>query len=193
MENEETIITFPYLLTNIPIGPDKKPIIDTIRAQKVYESVQPIRNTVIESALHIESTLTSALLHFTAGQNYPIHNILRELVFDAEFCTFMQKRKMLSKLFEMKGENISCLTRSESKSLRRNINRIISERDKFAHGFIVIHCRNYKAGIKYFSGGEKIDPIDHSYLDGFLDVYEECEKMLTKLNNFVRENNLIKT
>lgn len=191
MEEEEIIIKSPYLLTNIPMGPDNRPLYDTVRAQKVYESVQPIRNSVIESALDIESSLTGTILHFTVGTNYPVHNILRELVFDAEFCTFMQKRKILSKIFEMKGEDISCFTTTESKSLRQDVNFIILERDKFAHGSIVIDCRDYRAAIKYFRGGAKLDFIDMSYLDNFLEVYERCENMLTRLNNFFRENKLV--
>ena len=183
--NVEQIIA-PYSVRIYTV--DGKPIIDNDKMRKAYESIRPIRNLIIESALLVESALTVAILHFTVGVDYPKQNILRSFVFEAEFCTFMQKRKMLSKIFEIEEKNITCLTREEAKNLRREINEIILERDKFTHGMIIIDCREYQAMIQYYRNGTQIDKIESESGDKFFEKCQKCIYSLSKLTDFFKSN-----
>jgi hypothetical protein len=102
--------TLPFLVT-LYKGKDGKPDYDVKRAISSYEKVKDIRTRVIEEALGIESSLTITIITFILGEKkYRELRILRSLIFDAEFCTFMQKRKMLSRIFDICGVKIRCFT-----------------------------------------------------------------------------------
>lgn len=158
---------FPELgvmVKNIPVPrKGQKNPVDLRKIKRIYNQIAPLRGVVLEGALRVESRLTSVILHYLAGKQYKLHSKLREYIFDAEFCTFMQKRKMLTRMFEDDGDRITCLSKSEAKALRKSINDIVTTRDKFAHGDMIIDCTDFSTSIKYYSGGtceEKIDPED---------------------------------
>lgn len=181
--NVEQIVS-PYTLRIYAI--DGTPIIDNDKAYNAYELIRPIRNLIVESAILVESSLTVAILHFMVGVDYVKQDILRSFVFEAEFCTFMQKRKMLSKIFDTEGKNITCISKEEAKYLRKEINNIILERDKFAHGIIIIDCKEYQAMIQYHRNGTQIDKIKSEHGD---EIYEKCQKciyILGKLTEFFK-------
>ena len=73
-----------------------------------YQRFAKMRTEVIEQSLSIENSLTIVLLHFLVGEDYSRHELLRSLIFESDTCSFMQKRKMLSLVFEMYGKKITC-------------------------------------------------------------------------------------
>lgn len=159
---------FPELgifVKNIP-RPKKgqKKLVDLRKIKKLYHQIAPLRSVVIEGALHVENLLTTTILLYLAEKHFKLLQAkLREYIFDAEFCTFMQKRKMLTKIFEEHGDRITCFSKIEAKTLRKNIDDIVTTRNKFAHGDIIISYADSSTLIKYYSGGtreEKIVPED---------------------------------
>jgi len=180
-----------YQVTKIPLDEKGKPSLDAKKINEVYESVRPIRNTIIESALLVEHALTSAILYFIDGKNLDRRSILKNLFFDSDNFTFMQKRKVLSQIFEMKGDEITCLTPIEAKALRKEINDIILERNKYAHGVIIIDCMSWEAQIKYFHGKERCDGITPEIGNHFFNRCQECVRQLDKLVDFFREKQII--
>ena len=180
-----------YQVTKIPLDERGKPSLDAKKINEVYESVRPIRNTIIESALLVEHALTSAILYFIDGKSLDRRSILKNLLFDSDNFTFMQKRKVLSLIFEMKGDKITCFTLNEAKALRREINDIVLERNKYAHGVIIIDCMSWEAQIKYFHGKERTENVTPEIGNHFFDRCQECVRQLDKLVDFFRENEII--
>jgi len=181
-----------YQVAKIPLDVKGKPSLDAKKINEVYESVRPIRNTIIESALLVEHALTSVILFFIDGKSLDRRSILKNLLFDSDNFTFMQKRKVFSQIFEMKGDKITCLTPNEAKALRREINDIILERNKYAHGVIIIDCMSWKAQIKYFHGRERTEDVTPEIGKQFFDRCQECVRLLDKLVDYFRENEIIK-
>ncbi len=155
-----------------------------------YKQFKKYRSEVIEAALEIENLLTIVLLHFLVGQDYSRHKLLRSFVFDAEFCTFMQKRKMLSLLYEMFPNSFDFFTQDESKKLRKYINDIITERNKYAHGNIFIDTRNGDAFIEYYQGRQKREEIDENKIHDIIKKCELIDNMLSELNEFLKKHKL---
>jgi len=180
-----------YQVTKIPLNEKGKPSLDAKKINEVYESVRPIRNMIIESALLVEHALTSAILFFIDGKSLDRRSVLKNLFFDSDNFTFMQKRKVLSQIFEMKGNEITCFTPDETKHLRREVNDIIIERNKYAHGVIVIDCMNWKTQIKYFHEKERFDYITLETGKRFFEKCQECVRQLDKLADFFRVNQII--
>jgi len=186
----EDYYTLPFLVT-LYKGEDGAPNYDVKRAISSYEKVKDIRSRIIEETFSIESSLTLTIITFILGEKrYRELRLLRSLIFDAEFCTFMQKRKMLSRIFDICGEKIQCFTAEEGKQIRRNLNKIILERDKFAHGQILIDTFEYKPFIVYYRNGEQRDEIIDNLQDVFLKQCREIELSLAKLRDYFKENKI---
>lgn len=185
---ESMHIKSTYEVTKIPLDENGKPSLDFKKINEIYESVRPIRNTIIESALLVEHSLTSGILFFIDGKSLDRRSVIRNLFFESDNFTFMQKRKVFSQIFEMKGFEITCLTPIEAKDLRKEINDIILERNKYAHGVIIIDCMSWEAQIKYFHGKERYDVITPEIGNHFFNRCQECVRQLDKLIDYFREN-----
>jgi hypothetical protein len=178
----------PFLMT-IAKGADGRPHVDVERATASYEEVKNVRSRIIEEALFVESSLTGVILDFILGaERHREARLLRSLIFDSEFCTFMQKRRMLSKIFKICGDEIHCLTQDEGKRLRRNLNAIIFERDKFAHGRLLIDGFTYKPWIIYYRDGEQREEIKEGIAEVFREKCRGVESQLSKLRYFFKKN-----
>ena len=137
----------PFIST---IALDKKgrPNFDTKRAMASYEKAKGIRSSIIDEALMVESKLISVIIAFIFGEHRKSNrremDLIMSFVFNAEFCTFMLKRKMLSKIFNICGNSIDCISKEDGKKLRRKLNEIILVRNKFAHGQILVDGFTYE-------------------------------------------------
>lgn len=138
----------------------------------------------------IETLLIATISHLLVGQDYPRFFLLRHLIFDADFCTFMQLRKILSAVFSIFGDQFTCLSKEDGKKLRSEISNIIKVRNMFAHGMSVIDAETNSYSIRYFDSGVVIKAIDDSFVDSFLKNCKETRNNLSILNEFLRENNL---
>ena len=153
-----------------------------------YQNFTQMRSSVIDAALKIENALTVVILHFLVKDDYSRHGLLRALIFETESCSFMQKRKMLSAMFEMVGDEITCLPKSDAKELRRDINAIILIRDMMAHGVIYYDGASESFVIRYFRGKQTESPLADKLYDEFLVLCNRVDNRLTTLNQFFREN-----
>jgi len=160
----------------------------TKKCQEKYDHFTKMRSIVIDAALRIEHTLSIVILHFLVGTDYSRHNLLREFIIDAEFCTFMQKRKMLSMIFEMLPDISQILSPEEGKDLRRRLNDLILNRDMFAHGVIFIDAHPDNVIIEYYRGGKKEIKINSEIVSDIIKSADVIEEKLHTLNEYFREN-----
>lgn len=122
--------------------------------------------------------------------DYSRHRLLRTLIFDAESCSFMQLRKMLSLIFDLFQDQISILTKDESKKLRRQLNDIIIFRNMFAHGDICINAPTSEVLIQYFQGGQVETVISEGLINDFVEKCKEVDICLRKLNEYFRNSRI---
>lgn len=148
------------------------------------------RSQVLEASLMIETLLIATISHLIVGQDYARFHLLRYLVFDAEFCSFMQLRKMLSMVFTLFDVQITCLSKEEGKTLRSEINNIIKIRNMFAHGLSIIDANEERYSIRYYDSGPVLKVISDDFVNSFLEKCKETRDMLRILNEFLRENSL---
>ena len=97
---------------------------------------------------------------------------------------------MLSTVFDLVGDQITCLTSADAKALRRDINHIILTRDMFAHGVIYFDGMKEAFVIRYFRGKQAETTLTEQLRDEFLQAYDRIEDQLTILNDFFRENRI---
>lgn len=148
------------------------------------------RSQILEASLMIETLLIATISHLIVGQDYPRFYLLRYLVFDAEFCTFMQLRKMLSMVFTLFDDQITCLSKEDGKRLRSEINNIIKIRNMFAHGYSIIDATEGNYSIRYYDNGPVLKVISDNFVNSFLEKCKETRDKLRILNEFFRENGL---
>jgi hypothetical protein len=178
-----------FAVKNVP----KEFFKDKEKMQRCYEKYRrftEMRSVVIEAALEIENFLTIVLLHLLVGADYSRHTLLRAFVFEAEFCSFMQKRRMLSMIFEMFPDSFPFLPSKDAKRIRRELNHLILERDMFAHGNLFIDGRTERIFIKYYRGGPVQTELREETVNQMLKRCKYIEEKLYNLNEFLRENRL---
>jgi hypothetical protein len=153
-----------------------------------YRKINQMRSVVIHDAIDIENDLTAMLLHFLVHTDYRRHDILRAFVFEAEFCSFMHMRKMLSLIFDLFPDSIPCLSEADAKELRRDLNQLILGRDMFAHGRIIIDGRTEKVFIKYYREKPTEREITEETLTEFKESVQKIDDKIQILNEYFRDN-----
>lgn len=153
--------------------------------RRQYLKFTRLRGKIIDAALDIEGLLTAVLLHFLVGSDYKRHDLLRTLIFDAEFCTFMQKRRILSRLFEMYPSERLGTTVTNAKILRQELNQLILDRDMFAHGTLFVDASNDKLFIRFSRNGEREIEVNNETVRKTLKRAEKVSKTLSHLNEYL--------
>lgn len=157
------------------------------RCQEKYNYLTKIRSFVIEKAVAIERLLTTLLLHFLVGINYNQHHLLRDFIFDAEFCTFMHKWRMLRKVFAIYPKIDECISKEEGKLLRKDLKEIISKRNMFAHGDIFIDAETENIIIEYYEDGRKELVISEDVVEEICNTCALVREKLFELNDYFRD------
>ena len=147
-----------------------------------YNAVKPKRTEIIEAALSVESALDSVLLDLLAGLPPERRLVVRELIVAAEFCTFHQKWTMLRRLFDLEVSYFASLSDTDGKELRRDLRKVISDRNKFAHGEMFVDANNLAVTVQYFEDGTKTKEVNESWVSEMLLRSHEVRDTLMKLH-----------
>jgi hypothetical protein len=123
--------------------------------ESTYQQFKFYRAEVIEAALFIEARLKVLLSLLYAGTDERQIQLFRSSVLDPESCTFMHKWKMLHEAIEQLGMPRDCLNEKARKALFADLQRLIDDRNKFAHGSLYIDGRSGKPLLQYFQKGKR--------------------------------------
>jgi len=159
--------------------------------QVIYKKFKRLRGEVIEAALDVENLLKVIILHFVVGKDYQRHELLRSLVFDAEFCSFMQKYKMLMKIIKKIPDLGGILSPEDEKKLKKELERLIEERNMFAHGEISLDECDGSAEITYYTSSKKTEKINDETGQAIMQRYTLVRETLSEINRFLREHNVL--
>jgi hypothetical protein len=157
----------------------------------IFKKITKYRGNIIELCLFIENMLNIIISHFFFGRNYDKHDAFRGLVLEKEFFNLMNKRKLLSDIYEMSKGKIPGLDAENFNRLKRNVNDLILIRNKMAHGVIYYDNPSDSYLLEYYNGTKMIDKFDEKFIADFIDKYRHIEKYLQILNNYLQENDII--
>ncbi len=153
-------------------------------AKSTYDQFKNYRGEIIEAALFVENFLTNVLLDFFSYPALQRRTILRNLVFDAEFCTFFQKWKILRQLLDIYCSEID-LDKAEMKTLKQELHKLIALRNRFAHGKIYVDASDFSVWIEYFEGEKMLDQVDETELASTTDMCDRIQGQLYKIHKII--------
>jgi hypothetical protein len=139
------------------------------RCATAYNAIKPKRAEVVEAALSVEGLLDQVLLDLLVGREATKRALFSELVLAAEFCTSFQKWKMFRKVMSSVGPYFEQLSDDDGETLRRDIKMLIEERNKFAHGDLIVDvAEDYAVKLRYYQDGTKYLRVTDVYLNDLL-------------------------
>ena len=153
-------------------------------AKSTYDRFKNYRSEIIEAALFVENYLTNVLLDFLSYSTAQRRTILRNLVFDAEFCTFFQKWKLLRQLLDIYCSALD-LDKAEMKTLKQELHKLIALRNRFAHGEIYVDASDFSVWIEYFEGKKKLEHVDETELAATTDMCDRIQGQLYKIHKVI--------
>lgn len=168
---------------NVSPGQVEDPQVRT-KAAVVYSAMKVKRAEIIEAALSVEGMLDQVLLDLFVGRDPSKREWLTELVLAAEFCTSLQKWKMLQRLMAAVPSYFTLLSDSDGKILRKEIHQLINDRNKFAHGdLFVTVSENYAVDLRYQENGTQYLRITEQTVTESLSRAWRCRETLWKLHS----------
>ncbi|TKB90128.1 MAG: hypothetical protein E8D41_12245 [Nitrospira sp.] len=154
------------------------------KCETAYNAIKPKRAEVIEAALSVEGILDQVLLDLLVGRDAVKRARFTELILAAEFCTSFQKWKMLSRLMAAEPAYFMQLLDGDQKTLRNEIHALIEDRNKFAHGDLIVNVpESYAVDLRYYESGTKFLRITDQVLNELLARALRCRENLWKLHS----------
>lgn len=152
-----------------------------------YKELMHKRGDYIDMCLDIEGDLDAFICLFLFGKDYKKSDLFRELVLEAEFFTFFQKKKMVERII-MKNLNLfPNLTADRAESIIQSIWNIINDRNKMAHGRIVIDVGNEKPMLEYYENGRREIELNSKFFEKFENRIGFVDKELRSLIKELRD------
>jgi|LGVF01.1.fsa_nt_gb hypothetical protein len=158
------------------------------KAKATHNRFKKYRAEVIEASLFVENSLTNILLDFFSYPSTERHALMRGLIFDAEFCTFFQKWKILRQLLDFYGNELG-LSQSDVKTLKKELHELISLRNRFAHGTIIVDARDFSVWIAFMEGGKQLEKVSESELSKITDMCDRIHGQLYNMHKIIESLN----
>jgi hypothetical protein len=153
------------------------------RATTAYNAIKPKRAEVIEAALSVEGLIDEVILDVLVGRDTAKRALFKEAVLLPEFCTSFQKWKMLRKMMSEVSWYFGSLSEADGSTLRTDIKTLIEERNKFAHGDLIVDVANdYVVVLRYYQDGIKYLRITDQLLNDLLEIAQRCRETLWNLH-----------
>ncbi len=147
-------------------SPDQMKNADFVQAcARAYNAMKAKRAEAIEAALSVQGVLDLVLLDLLVGKDAARRATLREMVLAAEFCTSFQKWKMLKQFMSSEPNYFSQLSAEEAKKLREELHALLNDRNKFAHGDLMVDASDYSVAIRYYESGTKYMKVTNEFLN----------------------------
>jgi hypothetical protein len=135
---------------------------DLDEVMKKHSLILEMRGRIIGACLTIERRLESYIADVFCTKNKKL--LFKELILEKEFCTFMNKWKILRELTHIL--NIKSISEKERKELLTLIKGMMETRDRFAHGRLIFSGKN--PNLCFQSGGKKVSMIiDQNFFQKF--------------------------
>jgi hypothetical protein len=164
-----------------------------IHCEELYNQIKPKRAEAIEAALSVEGALDMVLLDLLVGKDESRRDVLREHVLFPEFCTSMQKWKMLKRLVDTFPEYFKILNNEQLTELKRDIKELMDDRNKFAHGDLFVDGQEFHVELRYYENGTKWLQVNHDYFNGLIEKAFRSSKSLQNLHKTFKSDDSSKS
>ncbi len=163
---------------------------DTTEAFKKDEQFQSIRGQIINNALFVEEKIDYIITKILFNKNFAQADLFINIILSREFFNFMNKKKVLKDLLS----SVEPFKNRNHHELYQNIQKVIDERNKFAHGQVSYSGnKGEKIFIQYFKEEIVNEEITQTSVNNFLDMarkcYGELDKIMAELNLKQETNN----
>ena len=159
----------------IPYNLKKPNLTDTF---KKNEQFQAIRGQIINDSLFVEEKIDEIISKILFNEDSNQTDLFINIILSREFFNFMNKKKVMKDLLS----SVEPFKKRDYHELYQNIQKVIDERDKFAHGQVSYSGnKGEKIFIQYFKGKIIKEEITTESRDGFLEIIKKCHEYLDKI------------
>ncbi len=149
--------------------------------KQAYDIYKSYRADIIDAAIMVEHELDEVLCDCFFKHGCLIKNQFKSMVLHAEFCTFFQKWKILRSCINEKTEWFETVDFNESDKKIKELKNVISYRNMFAHGDIVVKSSDYSCSIYFSEGTRKESEINEKYINQILKEFKTVFMWLIEL------------
>ncbi len=157
--------------------------------RKKYDTVKAYRSEIIDASTLIELQLNQILCDALVGASSGLQKQFKALILSAEFCSFFQKWRLIRSLI---NDNSvwwqACKPDCHGQQVNK-LKNLISQRNMFAHGEIVVDSSTLCATLYYYEGKRKSVELTDSYVQEILDEAEELLQWLAEMELKFERNN----
>lgn len=151
---------------------------DTLKKDDLF---QAWRGHIINNALFVEEKIDLLISKLLFRKELEGAGLFKSIILSREFFSFMSKWKVLRDLLK----TISPFKETYSSELFSDLQFIIDERDKFAHGQVMYSGnRGEKILLEYFKGTPQKEEITEGTIKAFI---EKCSKCYVELDKLIVE------
>lgn len=153
--------------------------------RKKYGEMTVKRGEFIDMCLDVENRLSVLINRFFFDSSDQKYIAFNELILSAEFFTFMQKKKVLEKIFNYPNQFPNLSIEKRDIILQKLMN-VISDRNKMAHGEVLIDGDTGIPVLQYYENGKKEITLDSKFFDKFEGriayLMKEIESLISDIN-----------
>lgn len=153
---------------------------ELLKARSISKKFQKIRGEIINRAVFIEGTIDAIIMRvfFKNNKSSDMMLLFKDIILNREFFTFMSKWKVFRDLLHN-----HIINHKEYKKLLTDIKFIIDERNKFAHGNLII--RGNEMILSFFKEKAAKEEINKKKIDELNKAFGRCYNLLEEINKSV--------
>ncbi len=157
---------------------------------EAYTNAKSYRAEVIEAATIVELELNEVLCDFIIGDDHTRRDRFKSHVLTTEAFGFFQKWKLIRAAIDSESEWKNLSEASKETSRIKELKSLISYRNAFAHGELVVDGASGSCILHYFEGDRKTQELSNDLLQSILDEATSVFLWLSNLNSsFDRKTN----
>lgn len=135
----------------------------------MYDNSKNARGQILDKCIDIENSINIIIQYFfTKSSKNEEFYLLKEYILDSEAFTFIQKKKVLEKILE----KLDFLDKKKVKKIIQTLMNIIKDRNKLAHGLILIDYEEMKTQVRYYENGYKFERFGKEFYDKFNERFD---------------------
>ncbi|MFT7686731.1 MAG: hypothetical protein ACI9FB_002077 [Candidatus Azotimanducaceae bacterium] len=153
------------------------------RIQKVYDIAKGYRSEIVDASTLVELQLNQVLSDAFIGNRAGLQHQFKAQILSAEFCSFFQKWKLLRTLIN--SNTVwwqTCKPDCHDQQVKK-LKNLISHRNAFAHGEIVVDSSRLKATLFYYEGEKFSEELSDNYVQEILNNAEKVLHWLAEIES----------
>lgn len=160
--------------------------------RRQYEIAKAYRSEVIDASTLIELELDQVLCEAFVSAQSGLQHQFQALILRAEFCSFFQKWRLLRSLINGNSAWWQACKPSCHNEQVKQLKNLISHRNAFAHGEIVVDAKSYTTTLNFFEGKKITVELTDNYVQEILNEVEDLFPWFSEIQlNFEKINSAL--